>query len=245
MIVRLIARRARRGRPSSAAPRGARGARSSPAARCPRLVAWREQVAREQRAAFADEEYWGAPDPRLRRPGRARADPRPGARGARRQPHRPRVHRRPLGRLPVRRAAPRRASPTSRPRSTPATACALRGAWITAAVRCAPPANRPTPEERDALPAVRVARARAAAARRGRRLPRRLRLGRRAAPARRAGPPQPAAAAALRPRRPVRRRRRLPLLGCFHPSQQNTFTGRLTEPMIDAVFARARAFVAE
>ena len=86
--------------------------------RCPRLVAWREQVAREKRASFADRGVLGPPGPGLRRPGRARARPRPGARRPRRQPHRPRVHRRPLGRLALRRHAPQRASPTSRPRCT-------------------------------------------------------------------------------------------------------------------------------
>ena len=74
--------------------------------RCPRLVEWREQVAREKRAAFRDWEYWGRPIPRLRRSRGARARARPRARRPRRQPHRAGVHRRPLGRLPVRRAAP-------------------------------------------------------------------------------------------------------------------------------------------
>ena len=76
--------------------------------KCPRLVAWREQVAREKRAAFARRGLLGRARPRLRRSGRAHARPRPCARGARRQPHRPRVHRRPLGRLAVRRAPPGR-----------------------------------------------------------------------------------------------------------------------------------------
>jgi uracil-DNA glycosylase family 4 len=118
---------------------------------------------------------------------------------------------------------------------------ALRDAWISAAVRCAPPANKPTPAERDAclpwtvaelghLPELRVvvclgAFAWDAALR--------LRVA--------------AGHAAPRPRPRFGHEALfddgewLALLGCFHPSQQNTFTGRLTEPMIDAVFERARA----
>ncbi len=114
--------------------------------------------------------------------------------------------------------------------------------WITAAVRCAPPANRPTPAERDEclpwtarelelLDNVRVlvclgAFAWDAAVRL---------VPPREAPPRRAARPR----AALRSRRGAERGR-YPLLGCYHPSQQNTFTGRLTEPMIDAVLVRAR-----
>jgi uracil-DNA glycosylase family 4 len=111
---------------------------------------------------------------------------------------------------------------------------ALRDCWVCAAVRCAPPANRPTPAERDnclpwlrrelsLLPRVRVI----------------VCLG------------AFAWDAALRVLGPVRPRPKFghgteaavadaTLLGCFHPSQQNTFTGKLTEPMLDAVFARAR-----
>jgi uracil-DNA glycosylase family 4 len=119
---------------------------------------------------------------------------------------------------------------------------ALRGAYVTAAVRCAPPANKPLPAERDncfpyllreleLLRDVRVivclggfawdAALRALAA-----------LGE---PAPR---PKPrfGHGAELPPAPPGR----LTLLGCYHPSQQNTFTGRLTEPMIDSVFLRAR-----
>jgi uracil-DNA glycosylase family 4 len=116
----------------------------------------------------------------------------------------------------------------------------LRGAWITAAVRCAPPANRPTPAERDRclpfavrelelLESVRVivclgafawdAALRLLAAS-GAVLPRpRPRFGHGAETTPAGGPV---------------------LLGCFHPSQQNTFTGRLTADMIDGVLARAR-----
>jgi uracil-DNA glycosylase len=115
----------------------------------------------------------------------------------------------------------------------------LSGMWIAAAVRCAPPANKPTPQERDnclpyaaaelhLLPHVRVI----------------VALG------------SFAWDAALRLHGGVRPRPRfghlaeadLPggrvLLGSFHPSQQNTFTGKLTEPMLDAVFERARALAA-
>ena len=84
------------------------------------------------------------------RPGR-RADRRrrPGARRARRQPHRADVHRRPQRRLALRRAAGGRAWPTSRRRRTSATGWRCTDVRVAAAVRCAPPANKPTPEERD------------------------------------------------------------------------------------------------
>jgi uracil-DNA glycosylase len=208
--------------------------------RCPRLVAWREQVARERRAAYADEEYWGRPLPGFGDP-RARVlllGLAPAAHGANR-----------TGRMftgdrsgDFLFAALWRSGFANQPRSSArGDGLKLKGAWITAAVRCAPPANRPTPAERDAclpwsvrelelLGEARVllclgAFAWAAA----------LRLERSSQP----DAPAP---------RPLPRfghgaewhGGRHALLGCYHPSQQNTFTGRLTEAMIDAVLERAR-----
>ena len=208
--------------------------------RCPRLVAWRELVAREKRAAFATEEYWGRPLPGFGDP-RARVlilGLAPAAHGANR-----------TGRIftgdrsgDFLFAALHRTGFANQPNSLHAgDGLALRGAWITAAVRCAPPANRPTPAERDTclpyarrelelLGDVRVivclgAFAWDAALR--------LLAARGVAPAR----PRPRfghGAELAVEGAPV-------LLGCFHPSQQNTFTGRLTDAMIDGVLRRARA----
>ena len=209
--------------------------------KCPRLVAWRELVAREKRAAFAGEEYWGRPIPGFGDP-----DARvlilglaPAAHGANR-----------TGRVftgdrsgDFLFASLHRTGFANQPTSVHAgDGLALRHAWITAAVRCAPPANKPTPAERDTclpyalrelelLTGVHVvvclgAFAWAAALRllaaSGVALPRpRPRFGH-------------GAELALEPPAPV-------LLGAFHPSQQNTFTGVLTAPMLDAVLLRARA----
>jgi uracil-DNA glycosylase family 4 len=202
--------------------------------RCPRLVAWREQVAREKRAAHTGENYWGRPvagfgDPAARI---AILGLAPGAHGANR-----------TGRLftgdrsgDFLFAALWRGDlanqPTSRSRDD---GLRLRDVWITAAVRCAPPANRPTPQERDrCLPFARRelallaqlhvilclgAFAWDAALRIG---------GRRAAPR----PPFAHGGELHGEQGPV-------LLASFHVSQQNTFTGRLTEAMFDAVLARA------
>jgi uracil-DNA glycosylase len=207
---------------------------------CPRLVAWREQVARERRAAYAGEEYWGRPIPGFGDPA-ARVlvfGLAPAAHGGNR-----------TGRVFT---GDRSGDwlfgsmyrtgfanqPESRHRDD---GLALRGAWIAAAVRCAPPANRPTPAERDTclpwsvrelalLPELRLIVCLGGFA-----WDAALRLR---------------AAAGLSVPRPRPRFGHdvlfddgspLPLLGCFHPSQQNTFTGRLTAPMLDAVFARARA----
>jgi uracil-DNA glycosylase family 4 len=143
-------------------------------------------------------------------------------------------------------AAMHRAGLASQPTSESADdGLRLRGAWVTAINRCAPPGNRPTPKERDnCLPYLErelrlLARARVLVA-----------LGAyawdnaiRALAALGAEPPRP------RPRFgqgaeaeiPIPARREpMTLLGCFHPSQQNTFTGKLTEPMMDAVFDRAK-----
>jgi uracil-DNA glycosylase family 4 len=205
--------------------------------RCPRLVSWREQVARERRAAFRDQVYWGRPLPGF-------GDPQarivllglaPAAHGGNR-----------TGRIftgdrsgDFLFASLWRVGLANVPTSTARDdALRLRDTWVSAAVRCAPPANRPTGEERDAcLPwSVREltlltdakvvvclgAFAWDAGVRLRTRLeedaPRRARFGHGA----------------------LSEGARLTLIGCYHPSQQNTFTGRLTEPMIDAVLMRAR-----
>jgi uracil-DNA glycosylase family 4 len=208
--------------------------------RCPRLVAWREQVAIEKRAAYAGEDYWGRPVPGF-------GDPQatllilglaPAAHGANR-----------TGRVftgdrsgDVLFAALHRAGLASQPESRHVgDGLTLHGAWIAAAVRCAPPANRPTPAERDAclpwtvaelelLPSVSVILCLGAFA-----WDAALRLR---------------AAAGLPVARPKPRFGHEAvwdpgdldgpaLVGCFHPSQQNTFTGRLTPAMLDAAIARA------
>jgi uracil-DNA glycosylase len=210
--------------------------------RCPRLVAWREEVARERRASFAHEEYWGRPVPGFGDP-EARVlvfGLAPAAHGGNR-----------TGRVFTGDrsgdwlfAAMHRAGLANQPTSTHRDdGLVLIDAWIAAAVRCAPPANRPTPAERDTcLPwSVRelqlLPRIRLIVCLGGFAWDAALRLR---------------AAAGLENPRPrphfghdvlFDSGDRLPLLGCFHPSQQNTFTGRLTEGMMEAVFARARALV--
>jgi uracil-DNA glycosylase family 4 len=208
--------------------------------RCPRLVQWREQVAREKRAAFADEDYWGKPLPgfgdrsaRVLLLGLA-----PAAHGANR-----------TGRMftgdrsgDFLYAALWRAGFAGQPDSRRADdGLTLKGARVSAAVRCAPPANRPTPEERDnCLPWI-VAEARLLSELRvvlclgAFAWDAALRLRRELAPAAPVARPRPRFGhGAEAPGKPFA------LLGCYHPSQQNTFTGRLTEAMIDGVLARAR-----
>jgi uracil-DNA glycosylase family 4 len=210
--------------------------------RCPRLVAWRERVAREKVARFRHETYWGRPLPGFGDP-----DARvliiglaPAAHGGNR-----------TGRVFTGDAsgdflwtALHAVGIANRPSSRRADdGLALAGAYVAAAVRCAPPANRPTIEERDncapylarelaILDEVSVlvplgkfgwdAALRALAA-----------LGH---PSR----PRPAfghgAEAEVGPYR---------LVGSYHPSQQNTFTGRLTAPMLRDVLARARDLALE
>jgi len=209
--------------------------------RCPRLVQWREQVADERRAAFADEEYWGRPLPGFGDPA-ARVllfGLAPAAHGANR-----------TGRMftgdrsgDFLFAALWRAGFANQPTSVDREdGLRLKDAWIGAAVRCAPPANRPTPAEREEclpwsvrelqlLGDVRIILCLGAFA-----WDAALRLL-----AASADPPWPLP----RPRPRFGHgaeleAERYTLLGCFHPSQQNTFTGKLTEPMIDAVLRRAR-----
>jgi uracil-DNA glycosylase family 4 len=208
--------------------------------RCPRLVAWRELVARDKRAAFAAETYWGRPIPGFGDPA-ARVlivGLAPAAHGANR-----------TGRVftgdrsgDFLFAALHRTGFANQPTSVHAgDGLRLHDAWITAAVRCAPPANKPTPAERDTclpyavrelelLEGVRVivclgafawdAALRLLAARGAATVRPRPRFGHAAE----YEPPPP---------HPL-------LLGCFHPSQQNTFTGKLTPAMLDAVLLRAR-----
>jgi uracil-DNA glycosylase family 4 len=206
--------------------------------RCPRLVAWREEVAAVKRRSFAHEEYWGRPVPGFGDPA-ARLlilGLAPAAHGANR-----------TGRIftgdrsgDFLFAGLHRAGYANQPVSVHANdGLELTDAWIAAAVRCAPPANQPTREERDTcLPwAVREL----ALLEHVRLI---LCLGGFAWQAAlellaAAGEPTP------RPR-PRFGHDTLwdgggrPLLGCFHPSQQNTFTGRMTPAMLDATLARAR-----
>ena len=210
-------------------------ARITECRRCPRLVEWRERVAREKRASFAHEEYWGRPVPGFGDPG-ARVfvlGLAPAAHGGNR-----------TGRVFTGDrsgdwlfASMHRTGFANQPHSISADdGLELHDAWVAAAVRCAPPANKPLPAERDnclpyareeldLMPQVRVI----------------VCLGAFAweAACRLHGVrPRPKFGHAVEFPLPDRD---LVLLGCFHPSQQNTFTGKLTEPMMDDVFRRARA----
>jgi len=206
--------------------------------RCARLVEWREASAEEPPRRFRGQEYWARPvagfgDPAARL---AIVGLAPAAHGANR-----------TGRMFTGDrsgdwlyAALHRAGYASQPEATERSdGLRLRDAFVTAVVRCAPPANRPSPAERDnCLPYLRrelglLERCQTLVALGsfawdgsllalrglGEAVPR---------PKPRFGHGAEAAVGGWR------------LLGCYHPSQQNTFTGRLTEPMLDAVFARAR-----
>ena len=201
---------------------------------CPRLVEWREQVAREKRASFADEEYWGRPVPGFGDP-RARVfvlGLAPAAHGGNR-----------TGRVFTGDrsgdwlfASLHRTGFANQAESIRAgDGLRLKDLWVAAAVRCAPPANKPLPSERDnclpyaaeeleLLPEARVILCLGAFAWQAACLLLRIKPRPRFGHGAEFGPPEGG---------PV-------LLGCFHPSQQNTFTGKLTEPMTDAVFLRAR-----
>ncbi len=200
--------------------------------KCPRLVDWREQVAREKRAAFADQTYWGRPVPGFGDP-RARVlviGLAPAAHGGNR-----------TGRVFTGDRsgdwlfrAMHRASFANKPISTDIhDGLELIGAYVAAVVRCAPPANKPTPEERDnCLPYLerelalfadlRVIVCLGTFALDG--VARLLNLR-----------PKPTFAHGKEIDLPDGRT----ILCTFHPSQQNTFTGRLTEEMLDSVFTRA------
>ena len=201
-------------------------------------MAWREEVAETKRAAFAGEEYWGRPVPGF-------GDPQatavvlglaPAAHGGNR-----------TGRVFTGDrsgdwlfAALHRVGIANQPLSRSRDdGLRLTGCWVAAAVRCAPPANRPTPAERDnCLPyAVRelalLAHARVIVCLGGFAWDAALRVMVQSG----VTLPRP------RPRfghGAEAQVGELTVIGCYHPSQQNTFTGRLTEPMIDAVLARAR-----
>jgi len=202
--------------------------------RCPRLVAWREEVARVKRAAYSEEEYWGRPIVGFGDPSAAVyvLGLAPAAHGGNR-----------TGRIFTGDrsgdwlfAALWRAGFASQPTSRALEdGLELRDAYIGAAVRCAPPANKPTPAERDAcLPYARrelalLAGVRAVVCLGAFGWDAALRI---LAPGRR---PRPRFAHGAEAELDDRT-----LLGCFHPSQQNTFTGKLTTAMTDAVLERSR-----
>ena len=200
---------------------------------CPRLVAWRELVATEKRAAFRGDEYWGRPVPAFGDP-----DARvvivglaPAAHGANR-----------TGRMftgdrsgDFLYASLHRTGFANQETSTHRDdGLRLTGAWITAPVRCAPPANQPTPLERDTCRPY---------------LERELEL----LDARVFVPLGAFAYDGLCRILGVARRPKFAhgievslgdgrwIVGSFHVSQQNTFTGKLTPPMLDAVLLRAKA----
>jgi uracil-DNA glycosylase family 4 len=209
--------------------------------RCPRLVEWREQVAREKVRRFAGEAYWGRPVPSL---GESNArlliiGLAPAAHGGNR-----------TGRVFTGDRsgdwlyrAMYRAGFANQPTSTHrGDGLKLVDAYITAVIHCAPPANKPLPEEvancrpyllaeLEQLRDVRVI----------------VALGRIAFDTAIANIGLESSGEVKRPARPPFKhgaefalRGGRVLIASFHPSQQNTFTGKLTEPMLDAVFARAR-----
>ena len=202
--------------------------------RCPRLVEWREQVGRERRAAFKDETYWARPVPAFGDPA-ARlviVGLAPAAHGANR-----------TGRMftgdrsgDFLYAALHRLGYANQPTSEHRDdGLRLTDAWITAPVRCAPPANKPTIAERDACRPY---------------LERELALLDRMRVVMVLGSFAYQVAAGLlgvRPRPRFGHGVEVPLDGgrtlicSYHVSQQNTFTGTLTPAMLDAVLSRARA----
>ncbi|WP_062440385.1 uracil-DNA glycosylase [Herbidospora daliensis] len=220
-------------------------ARQSVCRACPRLVTWREEVADVKRRAYQTETYWGRPiagwgddDPKVLIVGLA-----PAAHGGNR-----------TGRIFTGDrsgdwlfASLYRTGLAAQPTSVHAgDGQRLIGARMVAAVRCAPPANKPTPEERDncfpwLLQELRLVRPRVVVA-----------LGGfawqaiwLALKATGYGLPTPRPAfghgveVPLTPPTPAQGE--TTLIGCYHPSQQNTFTGRVTETMLDAIFTRAAA----
>ena len=229
-------------KPAQAAELAKLASRIHQCRRCPRLVEWREQVAADPPRRYRGEEYWGRPVEGFGDPAAAIVvvGLAPAANGANR-----------TGRVftgdrsgDFLFASLHRTGLANRPRSEHRDdGLKLRGAFVTAVNRCPPPANRPTPDERDnCLPYLEqelalLVRSRVLVA-----------LGSygwdgalRAARALGEEVPRPkprfghGAEADLG---------RWTLLGCFHPSQQNTFTGKLTAPMLDAVFRRARELAA-
>ena len=201
---------------------------------CPRLVEWREQVAVEKRAAYRDEEYWGRPIPGFGDPGAGIVvlGLAPAAHGANR-----------TGRVFTGDRsgdwlfrAMHRAGLANQPESVSVDdGLELTGAWVTAAVKCAPPANKPTPDERDAC--APFLEREFAALDQAQVVVCLGQFGYQAACAHFGVRPRPKFGHGVEVAVPGG-----PTLICsFHPSQQNTFTKRLTEPMLDAVFSRAAA----
>ncbi len=207
--------------------------------RCPRLVKWREEVASVKRAAYASERYWGRPLPGFGDPS-ARVlilGLAPAAHGGNR-----------TGRIFTGDrsgdwlfAALWRAGFANQPESVSRDdGLRLTDCFVTASVRCAPPANRPLPSERDncisylksELKLLRSLRVVVCLGGYAWDVALRV-LSVSARPRPRFGHGAESHAG------------RLPMLGCYHPSQQNTFTGKLTEPMLDHVFKRAKDLAAD
>ena len=206
--------------------------------RCERLVAWREQVAVEKRAAFREETYWGRPVPGFGDPA-ARLiviGLAPAAHGANR-----------TGRMFtgdrsgdwLYRAMHKAGFASQASSTSKSDGLMLRDAWVTSAVRCAPPANKPLPIERDncedwldrELDLLAASRVFICLGNYGY-----VALMRRFA---RGGLPVPRPRPAFGHGAEVAMSDGSHVIMSYHPSQQNTFTGRLTEDMFDSVFVRA------
>lgn len=207
--------------------------------RCPRLVAWREEVAETKRAAFADEDYWGRPVPGFGDPGASVliVGLAPAAHGANR-----------TGRMFTGDRsgdwlfrALHRAGFANQPQSiSPGDGLTLSGCYVTSSVHCAPPANTPTAAEQsncadwlgreiESFEDLRVI-----VALGGIGFDRVLRIGRSKAwdvPV-----PKPTFGHGVE----IPLTDTVTLIASYHPSQQNTFTGRLTERMLDDIFSRAQ-----